>query len=291
MSGQCHLNGPMYESFFTCPIIDFSNVTEYFEEHYVDSRAYESVSKSFNQAPPFSSFWMESKARSIHPEIQTFGVFIRSLNFEEAQDEMNGIPFAMKPKWLLIGDIFDEASNKAYGPLIRTVMPILETGETALANGEPIFWATDLTTGQPAEGDTVHIAMDILAPLSLALTFMHCKGVTLVDNTPSDQLQKKHLKKHHNAKPLVTYKTILIKTATQILKEEGKIDECGMAKALHICRGHFKHFGEDRPLFGKLSGTFWWPSHIRGSVESGIAIRDYHITSSEVVDNDNRPMT
>lgn len=165
-----------------------------------------------------------------------------------------------------------------YGPLIRTTLPIVETGETAIANGDPVFWATDLTTNEPAEGDMIHVAMDMLAPLSLALTFMHCKGVELVDNVPPAPLQKKHLKKHRDARPLVTYKTILIQPATRVLKEEGQIDQQGMAKALHICRGHFKHFTEDRPLFGKLSGMFWWPSHIRGSENAGLAIRDYRVS-------------
>ncbi len=66
-SGRCILDGPMYESFFSSPVIDFSNVTAYFDEHYSESRAYEALAKSFNQAPPFSSFWMESKARGDSP--------------------------------------------------------------------------------------------------------------------------------------------------------------------------------------------------------------------------------
>lgn len=269
----------MYESFFTCPVIDFSNVTEYFEQHYANSHAYEALSKSFNQAPPFPSFWMESKARPIHPELRTYGVFVRTIDFEQVSDELKVIPFEVKPKWLLLGDIFDEmVASYPYGPLIRTMLPILETGESAVANGEPAFWATDSTIGNPAEGDMIDVAADMLAPLSLALTFMHCKGVELVDNVPPEPLQKKHLKKHRDARPLVTYKTILIQPATRVLKEEGNIDQDGMAMALHICRGHFKHFTEVRPLFGKLSGTFWWPSHIRGSENAGVAIRDYKVS-------------
>lgn len=276
---RCLLDGPMYESFFTCPVIDFTNVTEYFEQHCAESRAYESLSKSFNQAPPFPSFWMESKARPIHPELCSYGVFVRTLDFEQVSDEMAAIPFDIKPKWLLVGDIFDEMiAEEPYGPIIRTMLPVLETGETAIADGHPRIWATDLTTGESAEGDMIHIAMDMIAPLSLALTFMHCKGVTLVDNVPPAPLQKKHLKRHRDGRPLVTYKTILIQPATRVLREEGQIETQGMAKALHICRGHFKHFSEDRPLFGKMSGTFWWPSHIRGSESAGVAIRDYKVS-------------
>src|ERR1039457_1905747 len=102
-SDRCFLTGPMYESFSTSPVIDFSNVTVYFEQHYTGSRAYESLSKSFNQAPPFPSFWMESKARSIHPELSTYGVFMRTIDFEQATDEMKVVRFEVEPKWLLLG--------------------------------------------------------------------------------------------------------------------------------------------------------------------------------------------
>ncbi len=192
---------------------------------------------------------------------------------------MASIRFDEEPKWMLVGDIFDETPTNVYGPLIRTMMPVIETGENAVADGEPVFWATDLVQGRPAEGEAVDVAMDMLSPLSLALTFMHCKGVTLVENVPPPPLQKKHLKKHRAARPLVTYKTIQIQPATHVLKEEGRIDQHGMAKALHICRGHFKYFTEERPLFGKMTGTFWFPSHIRGSANAGVALRDYTVNS------------
>ncbi len=281
LSRTCNLTGPMYESFFDCPVIDFSNVTAFFEEHYVDSRAYASIAKSFNQAPPFQAFWMESKARPLHPELCTYGVFVRSLEFEQVEAELKGVPFERAPKWLLVGDIFDETSRRAYGPVFRITLPVLETGESAVVKDDPIIWATDLTTGQPVEGDAADVVLNMSAPMSLALTFMHCKGVTLVDNTPPAGLQKKHLRKHRGqVHPLVTYKTILIQPATRVLSVEGSIEQQGMAKALHICRGHFKHFSEDRPLFGRLSGTYWWPSHIRGLASTGIAVRDYRISPS-----------
>jgi hypothetical protein len=268
----------MYETFLSCPVIDFSNVTTYFEQHYVDMRAYASVARSFNQAPPFPSFWLESKARSLHPELTRYGIFVRSLEYSQVEDELKDVPFDQPPKWLLVGDIFTEASTRAYGPIFRLTLPIAETGETALSNGNPIIWATDLTTGQPAAGDAADIVLDMSAPMSLALTFMHCKGVTLVDNIPPAGLQKKHQRKNSgSAMPLVTYKTILIQPATRVLSVEGNIDSLGMEKALHICRGHFKHFSETRPLFGKLAGTFWWPSHIRGSEDAGTAVRDYSV--------------
>jgi hypothetical protein len=56
----------------------------------------------------------------------------------------------------------------------------------------------------------------------------------------------------------------------------GGKDGISLAKALHICRGHFKNF-DDKPLFGKLTGTYWWQPHVRGTAEAGIVEKDYRI--------------
>lgn len=44
-----------------------------------------------------------------------------------------------------------------------------------------------------------------------------------------------------------------------------------------FCRGHFSTYTEDRPLFGKVSGTFWVPSHVRGSAKQGVVVSDYNV--------------
>lgn len=44
---------------------------------------------------------------------------------------------------------------------------------------------------------------------------------------------------------------------------------------MHICRGHFKRFTEEKPLFGRLTGLYWWPMHVRGSVKHGVVDKDY----------------
>jgi hypothetical protein len=48
-------------------------------------------------------------------------------------------------------------------------------------------------------------------------------------------------------------------------------------KALHIARGHFAHYTEDRPLFGKYTGTFWRPAHVRGSADFGTVKSTYKV--------------
>ena len=45
----------------------------------------------------------------------------------------------------------------------------------------------------------------------------------------------------------------------------------------HIARGHWKNYTEDKPLFGKLVGTYWWESQFRGSKKKGVVIKDYEL--------------
>lgn len=52
-------------------------------------------------------------------------------------------------------------------------------------------------------------------------------------------------------------------------------------KAMHICRGHFKRFTDEKPLFGRLTGLYWWPMHVRGSVKNGVVDKDYSLAAPE----------
>jgi hypothetical protein len=58
---------------------------------------------------------------------------------------------------------------------------------------------------------------------------------------------------------------------------EGEARTKGLRHALHICRGHFKTFSEESPLFGKHTGTYWWESQVRSKAELGIVEKDYRI--------------
>src|SRR6266567_1480451 len=78
-------------------------------------------------------------------------------------------------------------------------------------------------------------------------------------------------------KPVFTFHTIDIEPSKQVLRTEGHISENGLARALHICRGHFAHYTAEKPLFGKYTGTFYRPMHIRGTAEQGISVKDYRV--------------
>ncbi len=107
-----------------------------------------------------------------------------------------------------------------------------------------------------------------------AICFAHCKGATIEEHQPSRQVRRAA---ERAGKPIFSFHTIDIEPSKQVLRTEGHINENGIAKALHICRGHFAHYTAEKPLFGKYTGTFYRPMHVRGKLESGIVAKDYRV--------------
>src|SRR5205823_1725124 len=89
------------------------------------------------------------------------------------------------------------------------------------------------------------------------------------------KLSRKHARLR--GAPLTSYYVLDIKPMRRILDTEGEATTKGLAHALHICRGHFKNYTEDAPLFGKRVGTYWWGAQVRGKAEEGVVEKDYRV--------------
>lgn len=111
------------------------------------------------------------------------------------------------------------------------------------------------------------------------LQFMNCKNVEIVDNPPSRQ-QRRHAERDGKRPPL-TYKTLVIHpTGKKRFMNVGGNPQihAGDARALHICRGHFKDYRSGTGL-GKfhVRGVWWWSPQVRGTVERGRVVKDYEV--------------
>jgi len=148
------------------------------------------------------------------------------------------------------------------------------------ADGHITWLATLSPAGieELAEGTTARVLGYAEVPLT-AICFAHCKGVAITDRQQARQ--QRRAAERAGRPPLVTYKTIDIAPVTRILREEGDVEHVGIKKALHICRGHFAHYTEDKPLFGKHTGTFYIPMHVRGTAERGAVVKDYRVLATE----------
>lgn len=112
----------------------------------------------------------------------------------------------------------------------------------------------------------------------MAVGFCHCQNVALVDgDMPPPKIRANQEKKL--GAPLIQFKELVIdpnltrkRPATRAINVGPKAE-----RSLHICRGHFQTYTEEKPMFGKYAGTFWVPAHVRGTEDAGKVFKDYAI--------------
>lgn len=84
-------------------------------------------------------------------------------------------------------------------------------------------------------------------------------------------------------KPLLSYKTLWVDCFNSLKSSGGsEMPERDFHDARrHLVAGHFKHYSEDRPLFGRPgnNGWFWHDAHVRGNANRGIVVKDYAIAA------------
>ena len=107
----------------------------------------------------------------------------------------------------------------------------------------------------------------------LALSFLACKNVEVEEVKPHRKKQREHSKK--SKAPLVKYKVLKITQANKATGGNGTSK--GEERPFHICRGHFKEYTEEKPLFGKFTGMYWWSPHTRGRRKHGTIVKDYEV--------------
>jgi hypothetical protein len=153
--------------------------------------------------------------------------------------------------------------DNVFGPYVAIYLELNKDGSIIGKDIElrPMF-EIDKMTEEIA--DTIRSAADVSKPLLVALSFMNCKNVVLDKFTQPVKLQKKRIRNHGTS--YLDYHVININPMKTILKYDGNIKEHGITKAMHICRGHFRTYDETSKLFGKIAGTFWIPSHVKGNV-------------------------
>lgn len=139
---------------------------------------------------------------------------------------------------------------------------------------QPMINNMDVKTSRDLQRDDHR---DLVA-LNAALMLLNCKNVVTEDNLPPEKLNKKRRKR---GKPeLFTYKTLKL----VLPSERQKVNEylsTGRKIKIHLCRGHFKNYTKDAPLFGKYTGLYWWQPHVRGDKKEGVVVKDYEISTTK----------
>lgn len=116
------------------------------------------------------------------------------------------------------------------------------------------------------------------------LQLLNCKNIELTPHDPMDSVPSR-IRRHWERKgrePLKKHYTLSVRVPGR--KKKGAVAEINDHKSirpLHTCRGHFSTYTDEGKLFGKYSGTFWVPAHVRGSVRHGEITKDYRLKQGD----------
>jgi len=248
------------------PVLLIDNVAEYY---YSSEQEYWDLRDDFpNLAPPYPAFWCEHRMiKTIHSKQcgdtdvsalvprGRIGTLIHGLDPADCKGE--GIP--TEARWILWCELFIDYGDRdvsATGPHGSVFLCVDAEGKIIQRP-----WMQSLATD--ADAEIMKSYMTWFNPVFLAMSFLHCRNVTVVDNSVPAPLAKKYRARSGIAP--CRYKTLVIEPLKQILRREGRSDQVGVQKALHICRGHFRDYREGRGLFGKYHQLVWMPSIVRGT--------------------------
>lgn len=177
-----------------------------------------------------------------------------------------------------VGIFQDDDRGRAYGP-VATIRGALDEWGRLL----DVTWGIHFPMADDRDIDPV-----TLHPFSIFLTtmnFMQCANIELTYVDPPAALSRKHRKKGklQSGQDLVRYHTLRIRPAGAGTRNRGRSGPSQELVAFHPVRGDFHHYGDCCPglhapkglLFGKLTGRFWVPAHVRGNPDRGVIKQDF----------------
>lgn len=266
-------NKGLHDALDKSEIFFIDNVAKYFYESEQDEW---DIDKDFpNLAPPFENFFMEYKVPDFMRCQGTWGKVPKTpgaqvgILFCSQKAKGNEYPFA----WIYALTYFTSYSDTVRHIPVATFLYVDKNGvpiKPLLDSPSPIqhlFDKKDLS-----EQEIESIWTFFVDPALLAISFLHCKNVKIV---PQGHGLYSGSRNRH--KPSIRYHVLEIDPMKETLRTEGKSDETGLKKAMHICRGHFKDYRDGRGLFGKFKDIYWWDSQVRGDILEGLVTKNYQI--------------
>lgn len=234
-----------------------------------------------SMAPPFNGFFIEFQKVPNKWNLYAWGVLISAIEDPKKIIQMEGDD--NKPRWILNFETFIEyKKGHPIGPIADHQAGLGEDGTWFRHANNEVWWG-----GGPVEFDEdppVQVVQQIgnnvaqlLFPVLLTISFIHCKNTNLIAMNPSEKLSKKHKKR--TGHDLIRYHILDIDPLRKLFEQYKTNKKTDLRNAFHLCRGHFKTFTKDAPLFGKYTGTFWWDQQARGSQKAGIVLKDYRVSA------------
>lgn len=129
----------------------------------------------------------------------------------------------------------------------------------------------------PLEGVRIEMFLSgqLMSIVAATLSLLCCKNVSTVDAPPPRQARRRAARE--GGPTPYTVKTLVVRPMRQRAGAASSSTDKAVPLALHWVRGHFKTYSEEKPLFGRIAGTYWWSAHLAGDVSAGAVVKDYKV--------------
>ena len=250
--------------------VDISNVaTWFFEVNQEGNYTYSSFPIILSPWPVASFYYFTPRFINIHGKKEPYtgktGRVKVLVQNERLDDELRSL--------------YQHWENIDAAVYVQSVEPVLITNSETINGGGILLSlnengaiATQYQVPHPQMGE---IDPSWYYPVAFAISLAHCRNVEVRDRPVSRQQRRMA---ERTGKPAIIYKELVIDAFRKQVRYETQGDGGNEIKrALHICRGHFATYGDHNPLFGKYTGTFWRPMHVRGNKEAGEVKKSYKV--------------
>lgn len=262
-------------------VVAADDVVVYLDRHIDSVKSFDIIT---NVAPPFPRMFIEFTASGKYKErhgLYAWGVLVDAVDVQKLEREMEGA------RWgLSLQVIFERRKGDPCGPLADTKLYVRPDGslDRFSPEGKAIgsnAWVECEPQWFVSEGEntfTTEIEQglwELMIPALFTLSLLHSRNVTAEPMEPTSGMNRAFKRRH--GRPLTRYHVLNIEPMRKYLDGEDEAESKGLKHAVHECRGHFKRYSEDAPLFGRYTGQWWWASHQRGSAEMGRVDKDYEV--------------
>jgi hypothetical protein len=208
--------------------------------------------------PPFNDMWLE---------VMTPTMFYAQKQWVKAPRVRYAFLFCRAGEG--IWQVYVLGSTVKRGPVIcYPAMARICIGEDNTID-DNIIYAPDAIPESLAMGLSENLSMAYLA-----LGWMNCRNVEIVEEGPSSIQRRKRQRK--GDLPGLEYKKIILDGRSRRSLASNQEAE-RRHQRLHVVRGHFKTYTADKPLMGKFVGQYWWHQQTRGDADLGVIHHEYEV--------------
>lgn len=262
-------------------VLAADEVVRYLDQFHESVRSFDIIT---NVAPPFPKMFIEFSALGVYKErhgLHSWGVALEAVDFAEREWDVEGSRWGIELQVL-----FEPRKGYICGPVARSFVFAAPDGSLERQSPEgkasgthkwvecdPQWFVDDGADRFTSEMERG--LWELIVPSLFAISLLHSRNVTArpAELPPS----RNRSRRRRSGAPLARYHVLDIDPMRKVFESEGSASAKGLESAVHMCRGHFKRYTDDAPLFGRYTGQWWWSAQRRGNPTAGTVEKDYRL--------------